>query len=370
MTRTMEMRSCKPLPGDLEIEILSRLPVKSLLRFKCICKSWYVSIKSPRFINKHLRLSQNSSCLLLLRARRDTYKYLATLLSSGTIGVSAEMEFPNLKSAKIIGSCNGLVSICDYFYDYRTIHILNPATREVIKPIPVPPYETCQPHVSPETTFFAFGFDPKINDYKLVRINRLVAESGELPSVVQICTLRSPSWRDTELVVPAHISANGQINTYINGTFNWLARDSEGSINTILSFHMSNEVFETTKIPDFLLKNHWGQLAVLNGSLALIRYPKRGGRPRTSMYYEIWATNQSRLEEEEAWVRKVAVGPIAGVVETPLAILGIDILFLASSEGELISCDLRTQEIRKHQVFGVEQRMQVGIYNESLISVE
>ncbi|KAG5527538.1 hypothetical protein RHGRI_028443 [Rhododendron griersonianum] len=262
MTRTTEM-SCKLLPEDLEIEILSRLPVRSLLRFKCVSKS-----------------------------------------------------------------CS-------------------------------------------ETAFLAFGFDPKINDYKLVRINVLVADSGEISSVVQICTLRRPSWRDTELVVPAHISAYRQINTYINGTFNWLAYGSEGNINTILSFHMSDEVFETIKIPDFLLKNHWGQLAMLNGSFAVIHYPKRSGsrEPITAKYYEIWATNQSRLEEE-AWVRKVAVGPIAGVVETPLAVLGIDVLFLASREGELISCDLRTQEIRKHQIYGVEQWMQVGIYNESLISVE
>ncbi|KAG5532600.1 hypothetical protein RHGRI_027033 [Rhododendron griersonianum] len=63
-------------------------------------------------------------------------------------------------------------------------------------------------------------------------------------------------------------------------------------------------------------------------------------------------------ESIEAWVRKVAVGPIAGVIETPLAILGIDVLFLVSREGELISCDLRTQEIRNHQVYGVEQWMQ------------
>lgn len=160
MTRTTEM-SCKLLPGDLEIEILSRSPVRSLLRFKCVCKSWYVLIKSPRFINNHLHLSQ-TSCLLLLRAWRDTFKYLATLLSSETLGVPAEMEFPNLKSTRIIGSCNGLVSICDYISDYRTIHILNPATRQVIKSIPVPPYETSQPHVCSEPPIWHLVLIPKL----------------------------------------------------------------------------------------------------------------------------------------------------------------------------------------------------------------
>ncbi|KAH7846980.1 hypothetical protein Vadar_020402 [Vaccinium darrowii] len=214
-----------------------------------------------------------------------------------------------------------------------------------------------------------------MNDYKVVRIVGLVYKETvrNLPSVVQICMLRSGSWRDTELVLPARILGHSWLNTYINETFNWLARDfGSGRINEImiLSFHMSDEVFETIKIPYFLREGHDVSLALWNGSFALIRSPfKCGGIrvPNTPTYFEIWAMNQSRLEE--AWVKQVAVGPIAGV-ERPLAILGIDKLFLESSEGELISCDLRTQEIRNHQIYGRIRSMQVGIYNESLTSVE
>ncbi|KAH7847385.1 hypothetical protein Vadar_025513 [Vaccinium darrowii] len=214
-----------------------------------------------------------------------------------------------------------------------------------------------------------------MNDYKVVRIVRLVYRKivRELPSVVQICMLRSGSWRDTELVLPARILGHSWLNTYINGTFNWLACDfGSGMIIEImiLSFHMSDEVFEMIKIPDFLLEGHNGFLTLWNGSFALIRSPfKLGGIrvPSTPMYFEIWSMNQSRLEE--AWVKQVVIGPIAGV-ERPVAILGIDKLFLESSEGELISCDLRTQEIRNHQIYGDGRRMQVGIYNESLTSVE
>jgi hypothetical protein len=42
------------LPKDLSMEILSRLPVKSLMRFKCISKSWCALITNPNFITKHL----------------------------------------------------------------------------------------------------------------------------------------------------------------------------------------------------------------------------------------------------------------------------------------------------------------------------
>lgn len=40
-------------------DILLRLPVKSLLRFKCVCKSWHDLIKSSSFIKKHFDNESN-----------------------------------------------------------------------------------------------------------------------------------------------------------------------------------------------------------------------------------------------------------------------------------------------------------------------
>jgi hypothetical protein len=36
-------------------EILVRLPVKSLVRFKSVCKAWRATISDPIFIRAHLR---------------------------------------------------------------------------------------------------------------------------------------------------------------------------------------------------------------------------------------------------------------------------------------------------------------------------
>uniref|UniRef100_A0A2N9I433 F-box domain-containing protein n=1 Tax=Fagus sylvatica TaxID=28930 RepID=A0A2N9I433_FAGSY len=44
----------KALPKDVIIEILSRLPAKSLLRFKCVCKEWCSIIQDQVFIETHL----------------------------------------------------------------------------------------------------------------------------------------------------------------------------------------------------------------------------------------------------------------------------------------------------------------------------
>lgn len=47
-------RPCLPrLPFEVIIEILSRLPVKSLLRFKCVCRQWWSKFQEEDFIAKH-----------------------------------------------------------------------------------------------------------------------------------------------------------------------------------------------------------------------------------------------------------------------------------------------------------------------------
>ena len=41
------------LPDEIVLDILSKLPVKSLLRFRCVCKPWHSSIANPNFISTH-----------------------------------------------------------------------------------------------------------------------------------------------------------------------------------------------------------------------------------------------------------------------------------------------------------------------------
>ncbi|KAK2368818.1 F-box/kelch-repeat protein [Trifolium repens] len=45
------------LPYELIIEILLRLPVKSLISFKCVCKSWFSIISDSYFANLHFELT-------------------------------------------------------------------------------------------------------------------------------------------------------------------------------------------------------------------------------------------------------------------------------------------------------------------------
>ncbi|VYS55187.1 unnamed protein product [Arabidopsis thaliana] len=41
------------LAFDLVMEILAKVPVKDLLRFRCVCKSWRSLFQDERFIRMH-----------------------------------------------------------------------------------------------------------------------------------------------------------------------------------------------------------------------------------------------------------------------------------------------------------------------------
>ncbi|KAL6146547.1 hypothetical protein ACLB2K_057225 [Fragaria x ananassa] len=62
------MAECK-LPREMVVEIFLRLPPKSLMRFKCIHKSWNSLINSRHVVDKHFHFhnNQTSSTTILLR---------------------------------------------------------------------------------------------------------------------------------------------------------------------------------------------------------------------------------------------------------------------------------------------------------------
>lgn len=56
------------LPLELESNILSRLPVQSLSRFRCVCKRWRDEINHPNFITSHttrIQSQENSTTFVI-----------------------------------------------------------------------------------------------------------------------------------------------------------------------------------------------------------------------------------------------------------------------------------------------------------------
>jgi hypothetical protein len=169
------------IPDDVLEEVLLRLPVKSLMRFKSVCKSWRDTIGSP-----HLQRSQ----LLIARVRRPSMLILPHRLMtrSGRMdkimfyaypghGRVAELMHEKLCSPGIsiysqpIIHCDGLVVVAAAHSSH--IFVCNPATKElVLLPAGSPDYNLLGPKK------VGFNVDTSTGKFKVVRCNKEMTEYG------------------------------------------------------------------------------------------------------------------------------------------------------------------------------------------------
>ncbi|KAL9248071.1 hypothetical protein vseg_021433 [Gypsophila vaccaria] len=156
----------KTLPDELIFdEILARLPIASLCRFKTVSKNWHSVISSPKFAKTRSKLSPK---MLLLYSDTGDYESSLFLLSyderAGNVATLAELRSDDDRYYFIVGSSNGL--LCLYFLQIEMYSIWNPCTHE---------YEQIRPRreVVDSGDFpvaFGFGYASSIDDYRLLAV--------------------------------------------------------------------------------------------------------------------------------------------------------------------------------------------------------
>nr|AAM65509.1 unknown [Arabidopsis thaliana] len=116
------------LPWDLEEEILSRLPPRSLVRFRTVCKHWNGLFSVKRFVKKHLVRARPQ--FIFLTESKKMYSIEIDL--GGTIEVrEVPYDFhcqPMKKNFTTIMACDGLL-----FRDFwkQGVAVWNPWLRQV-----------------------------------------------------------------------------------------------------------------------------------------------------------------------------------------------------------------------------------------------
>ncbi|XP_021857610.2 F-box protein At1g11270 [Spinacia oleracea] len=111
------------IPPEVINKILERLPVKSLLRFKCVSKTWYslISNRNLEFAINNLKhcLSSNDNTLLAifndnwsLQSNEFDIKDPFSPVTRFDLGIPSEYDSEDYCfNARIVGSCNGLVAV-------------------------------------------------------------------------------------------------------------------------------------------------------------------------------------------------------------------------------------------------------------------
>ncbi|XP_059458064.1 F-box protein At3g07870-like [Corylus avellana] len=356
------------LPADVVVEILSRLPPKSLLRFRCVSKTWLALIGSHDFFSRNLLndsilTPQNSSQplpLILVKAtdKSDAEKLVFYSLSYDTLDCVSQIPMnlppgpvdflirPNFY-LKLVGSCNGL--LCLYNFRSRDVYLWKPTT-------PSAEFKAIPP-LSPHPFSVGFGFDPKSGDFKVVSL-RYVADGTETSTLAaEVYSMSRGSWKRLDLRVPYGIFAHSQT-LALGGVFLWLAEQNNGQI---ISFDFSDEVFRTTTLPytrDALGSYH--QLMELNGYVAMALFPLSFTNIKMSL--EIWVLLEFGVKE--SWIRFVSIEPPMDL-ERRLGFWKNGKLFMENSEGQLVLYDPFTQTKKNLQIEGLKESFEVVLYTQS-----
>ncbi|KAJ0453915.1 putative F-box domain-containing protein [Helianthus annuus] len=257
---------------ELIVEIFSRLPSKSLLRFRSVSKSLRACIGSPDFIRLHALRSPNKVMIIhqvyFQGATRATDMY--TLHSAGQlsndpyVGVTA-VEYP-FTSFRIVGSCNGVLCLHEYG---KGITLWNPSIRRKVTVHDRPLLSDWRGQVHP----FGFAFDPIIKDYKIVMTTNCNTKKG-LVLRTFVYRMKKDAWHEIASPTRDLLSCRESCQCLFNGTLHWVIKrfltDSHDDCHSpyILAFNPSSEIFSTIELPEPSWETK--EVTIINGSLAVI----------------------------------------------------------------------------------------------------
>ncbi|XP_027103259.1 F-box protein CPR1-like [Coffea arabica] len=268
------------IPPDLIEEIFSKLPVKTLIRFRFLSKSWRATIGSQEFIKKHLRnLSHHNLILGNFNGSSnlvvgEVYLYSADYDSflETDCAVFKELNLPveprtDLET-DILGSCNGLLCVLS-LWDDRPI-VWNPSTR---KHRILPSARKDEFHGVPVGgncyTCYGFGYDSVSDDYKVVAIPVLYGRDDQVYSKVKVYGLKVESWKrvpDFSYYFHKHVSGK-----LVDRALYWVVKASESNSNKLIAtFDLGTEEFRLLPQPEYFDRHFDMRLGILKGCLSLI----------------------------------------------------------------------------------------------------
>ncbi|CAA7013714.1 unnamed protein product [Microthlaspi erraticum] len=187
------------IPLDLIVEILKKLPAKSLVRFRSVSKEWSTIIGSRRdfidsIVTRSLAQPAHKLPLFILHHRRPQAFFIVSSTSLET--TTHAVSIPGLYS--VDDSCHSLEYIyargliCCYSSVSHLVTIYNPTTRQCV---PLPEIDEAQvARFNDQRTHCHFGYDPVTNQYKVLS---MFLDSQELKQSVYVFTLGegSQSWK-------------------------------------------------------------------------------------------------------------------------------------------------------------------------------
>ncbi|KAL8485731.1 hypothetical protein ACS0TY_027860 [Phlomoides rotata] len=247
------------LPSDVIVEILSRVPVQSVMICKCVCKSWLHLVRSPGFVKSHLSKSVRGLMVFRQDNWSDLYNFLEfkdeVVIEDHDLHYNSITLFDLSFTGWLYGSTDGLLFMCELSAlesKPDDLYLCNPITREYFNINS--PQEFA--YTSHQRVTYGFGSSRRSGQYKVVRIFHYrildpVTWRWLVTSEVEshVYTLGTGSWRRAAsggwVEYLDHVTG-----LFLNGNIHWVVRDANCCIK-ISCFDLETESFSTTHVPPF-----------------------------------------------------------------------------------------------------------------------
>ncbi|KAI3440933.1 F-box domain-containing protein, partial [Psidium guajava] len=314
------------LPREIVVDILSRLPVTSLVRFRLVCRSWRALGRDPLLADAQLARTAARDPFLVFHSDlplRNQLSFVELSAPDQDCGHNRPNKTPvgkfnppflnAMPEFDVVGSCNGLLCLADLLYR-ETLFIYNPFTGDCRELPQSRQYED-------QTVVFGFGFHPATREYKVIKIAyypnpsragaRRARRVPHMQSEVQVLTLggRKPAWRSLGRA-PYQIDKRKRASeavverpseTVVEGRLHWVAGPRRyRTARQLVSFDLADEQFREVPRPEGgpIGRSNY-QVMALRGCLSAIVYCNYGR-------LEIWV--MKRYNVKESWAREHIIG--------------------------------------------------------------
>ncbi|KAI3891904.1 hypothetical protein MKX03_026312 [Papaver bracteatum] len=232
-------------------QILSYLPVKSLMKFKCVSKSWESLTYDPSFIKLH---QSKSHPQLFIMMYKDNCIQVYTPKYDFQGGEALYKVTIPWSQVVILKPINGLFSFIDILNGLSCVY--NLGTRQVTPWVSIPDPPQTGSLVTAIPTY-GFGFDPSTGKHKILCIWDVTRFGGKVEHIVQVFTSGENEWRTIDELPPVRpfgkaVYANGSL--YRRNCGHKLLEPPD--IEVILAFDVGTEKFRVIPIQDVIVSSH------------------------------------------------------------------------------------------------------------------
>ncbi|XP_030924259.1 F-box protein At3g07870-like isoform X1 [Quercus lobata] len=370
MSDNNELIQWELLPSEIVTNILVRLPIKSIIICTCVSKAWKSLIQNPTFISTHLRYSHNKNLLffnLCLENQKEFYA-LHNEDDEPDFTQHTSFDYPFLVPDpdaifRVVGTCNGLLLCLSNNLTEGTSRLClwNPSVRKLVN-LPLTNFSS--------DACIGFGFDRKTNDYKVVRVVKLM-DRLDL-RIYSIYSLFTGEWRMLRVgLAPICALRHHEPHAFINGALHWVASrvTDNKSLYFILVFDLGGEVFREILPPEPI--GHTGMMSafvsVYKNSIALIQKDNNG-------FLHIWVMKEYGILSSWTKVLSLTISNQSYIFDSEdiPRVIGFrrnGEVVLKLDGGKLVSQDPESEEIKDLRIIGNKNTF-VDPYVESLVLLD